>query len=204
MGQLDGKVAVVTGASEGIGFASALRFAEEGAYVYLTGRRKPELDEAVARIGAARATGVRGDVTDLADLDQLVATIGADGRRRLCHAELRGGAAGAGSRNGDPLVASSAFPDPAGASSGGRRCGIAYPWSALGRVVSFDAAAGLVCRTSRACSAARVMLSLMKSRKRATFSRRVAAGVCGPRTATPWRAVSTSWSLARALAIVAW
>ncbi|SNT65793.1 short chain dehydrogenase [Asanoa hainanensis] len=40
MGQLDGKVAVVTGASDGIGFASALRFAEEGAYVYLTGRRK--------------------------------------------------------------------------------------------------------------------------------------------------------------------
>ncbi|MBO3752657.1 SDR family oxidoreductase [Streptosporangiaceae bacterium NEAU-GS5] len=81
MGQLDGKVAVVTGASEGIGFASALRFAEEGAYVYITGRRKPELDEAVARIGAARASGVPGDVTDLSDLDQLFATIGADGRR---------------------------------------------------------------------------------------------------------------------------
>lgn len=59
MGQLDGKVAVVTGASTGIGFASAQRFAEEGAYVYLTGRRKPELDEAVARIGAARASGCR-------------------------------------------------------------------------------------------------------------------------------------------------
>jgi len=81
MGQLDGKVAVVTGASEGIGFASALRFAEEGAYVYLTGRRKPELDEAVVRIGADRATGVQGDVTDLADLDRLFATIAGDGRR---------------------------------------------------------------------------------------------------------------------------
>ena len=81
MGQLDGKVAVVTGASEGIGFASALRFAEEGAYVYLTGRRKPELDEAVVRIGANRASGVQGDVTDLADLDRLFATVGADGRR---------------------------------------------------------------------------------------------------------------------------
>ncbi|WP_116076699.1 SDR family NAD(P)-dependent oxidoreductase [Asanoa ferruginea] len=81
MGQLDGKVAVVTGASEGIGFASALRFAEEGAYVYLTGRRKPELDEAVVRIGAARASGVQGDVTDVADLERLFATIGADGRR---------------------------------------------------------------------------------------------------------------------------
>ncbi|MFI6263048.1 SDR family NAD(P)-dependent oxidoreductase [Micromonospora sp. NPDC051006] len=81
MGQLDGKVAVVTGASEGIGFASALRFVEEGAYVCLPGRRKPELDEAVARIGAARATGVQGDVTDLADLDRLFRTIDADGRR---------------------------------------------------------------------------------------------------------------------------
>ncbi|GIF63418.1 oxidoreductase [Asanoa ishikariensis] len=81
MGQLDGKVAVVTGASDGIGFASALRFAEEGAYVYLTGRRKPELDEAVVRIGAHRASGVQGDVKDLADLDRLFATVGADGRR---------------------------------------------------------------------------------------------------------------------------
>ncbi|GIF78191.1 SDR family NAD(P)-dependent oxidoreductase [Asanoa siamensis] len=81
MGQLDGKVAVVTGASEGIGFASALRFAQEGAYVYLTGRRKIELDEAVARIGAGRASGVPGDVTDLADLDRLFATVEADGRR---------------------------------------------------------------------------------------------------------------------------
>jgi NAD(P)-dependent dehydrogenase (short-subunit alcohol dehydrogenase family) len=81
MGQLGGKVAVVTGASDGIGFAAASRFAEEGAYVYLTGRRKPELDEAVVRIGAHRASGVQGDVTDLADLDRLFATVGADCRR---------------------------------------------------------------------------------------------------------------------------
>ncbi|MFG1687069.1 SDR family NAD(P)-dependent oxidoreductase [Nonomuraea sp. NPDC049269] len=81
MGQLDGKVTVVTGASKGIGFASALRFAEEGAYVYLTGRGKEELDAAVSEIGAARATGVPGDVTDLADLDRLFASIDADGRR---------------------------------------------------------------------------------------------------------------------------
>ncbi|MFJ5303179.1 SDR family NAD(P)-dependent oxidoreductase [Streptomyces sp. NPDC088350] len=80
MGQLDGRVAVVTGGSKGIGYSSALRFAEEGAHVYITGRGKAELDEAVARIGV-RATGVQGDVTDLADLDRLFATVGADGRR---------------------------------------------------------------------------------------------------------------------------
>ncbi|MFK3982478.1 SDR family NAD(P)-dependent oxidoreductase [Micromonospora sp. NPDC050397] len=81
MGQLDGKVAVVTGASKGIGFASAQRFAEEGAYVYLIGRGKEELDRAVTEIGAHRATGVRGDVTNLADLDRLFATVAADERR---------------------------------------------------------------------------------------------------------------------------
>jgi NAD(P)-dependent dehydrogenase (short-subunit alcohol dehydrogenase family) len=80
MGQLEGKVAVVTGASQGIGFATARRFAEEGAYVYLTARRKPELDAAVEAIGGS-ATGVPGDVTNLADLDHLFATVAADGRR---------------------------------------------------------------------------------------------------------------------------
>ncbi|SIR91947.1 hypothetical protein [Micromonospora avicenniae] len=74
MGQLDGRVAVVTGSSEGIGFASA------PVRTSITGRRKPELDEAVAGIGATRATGVKGDVTDLADLDRLFATIGMAGR----------------------------------------------------------------------------------------------------------------------------
>ncbi|NEA34440.1 SDR family oxidoreductase [Streptomyces sp. SID13031] len=80
MGQLDGKVAVVTGASKGIGFATAQRFAEEGATVYLTGRGKTALDSAVAQIGP-RAIGVPGDVSDLAALDQLFATIEADGQR---------------------------------------------------------------------------------------------------------------------------
>lgn len=79
MGQLDGRVAVVTGGSKGIGYSAALRFAEEGAHVYITGRGKEELDEALARIGG-RAAGVQGDVTNLADLDRLFATIGADGR----------------------------------------------------------------------------------------------------------------------------
>ncbi|MFF7216725.1 SDR family NAD(P)-dependent oxidoreductase [Streptomyces sp. NPDC008238] len=80
MGQLDGKVAVVTGGSKGIGLAAARRFAEEGAHVYLTARNKEEVDAAVASIGPA-ATGVAGDVTNLDDLDTLFAMVGNDGRR---------------------------------------------------------------------------------------------------------------------------
>jgi Tat protein translocase TatC len=85
---------------------------------------------------------------------------------------------------------------------GDRDAPLSVVWTWL--AVSFEVPSGLVWRTSRACSAARVMLSLMKPRKRAMFSRRAAAGVWGPRMTAPWRAVSTSWSLDRALAIVAW
>ena len=80
MGQLDGKTAVVTGGSTGIGFATARRFAEEGAAVYLTGRRKEELDAAVTSIGRG-TIGVCGDVAQPADLDRLYETIAGDGRR---------------------------------------------------------------------------------------------------------------------------
>jgi NAD(P)-dependent dehydrogenase (short-subunit alcohol dehydrogenase family) len=80
MGQLDGKTAIVTGGSTGIGLASAQRFAAEGAYVYITGRRQDVLDAAVATIGHG-ATGVRGDVADLAGLDRLYATVANDNRR---------------------------------------------------------------------------------------------------------------------------
>ena len=74
MGKLDGKVAVVTGGTSGIGLATARRFAAEGAHVFITGRRKPELDATVKAIGS-RATGVQGDVSNLADLDRLYAAV---------------------------------------------------------------------------------------------------------------------------------
>ncbi|NMO55216.1 SDR family oxidoreductase [Actinoplanes sp. TBRC 11911] len=80
MGQLDGKTAVVTGASVGIGLAAVRRFAEEGAFVYMMARRAKELDAAADEIGA-NVAAVAGDVTDLADLDRLYARIVADGRR---------------------------------------------------------------------------------------------------------------------------
>jgi NAD(P)-dependent dehydrogenase (short-subunit alcohol dehydrogenase family) len=80
MGQLEGKTAIVTGGTSGIGLATAERFAAEGAHVYVTGRRQDALDQAVARIGP-NATGVRGDVADLADLDRLYATVARQNRR---------------------------------------------------------------------------------------------------------------------------
>jgi NAD(P)-dependent dehydrogenase (short-subunit alcohol dehydrogenase family) len=74
MGKLDGKVALVTGGNSGIGLATAKRFVEEGAHVYITGRREAELAAAVKELGK-NATAVQGDVTNLADLDRLVAQI---------------------------------------------------------------------------------------------------------------------------------
>jgi NAD(P)-dependent dehydrogenase (short-subunit alcohol dehydrogenase family) len=70
MGRLSGKVAVITGATSGIGLASVKRFAGEGARVFMTGRRKSELDAAVAEVGGD-ARGVQGNVANLADLDRL-------------------------------------------------------------------------------------------------------------------------------------
>jgi len=72
-GKLEGKIAVVTGGTSGIGLATAIEFAAEGAHVFITGRRQPELDAAVAKIG--NATGVRVDSSKLADLDVLFATV---------------------------------------------------------------------------------------------------------------------------------
>jgi NAD(P)-dependent dehydrogenase (short-subunit alcohol dehydrogenase family) len=74
MGKLEGKVAVITGGSSGLALASAKRFVEEGAYVFITGRKQEALDEAVKVIGR-NVTGVRGDASNLADLDRLFDTV---------------------------------------------------------------------------------------------------------------------------------
>jgi NAD(P)-dependent dehydrogenase (short-subunit alcohol dehydrogenase family) len=70
MGALDGKVAVITGGSSGIGLATAKRFVKEGAYVFITGRRQAELDSAISLIGE-NVTAIQGDVSNLDDLDRL-------------------------------------------------------------------------------------------------------------------------------------
>ncbi len=72
--KLGGKTAVITGGTDGIGLATATLFVQEGAYVFITGRRQRELDEAVKAIGA-NVSGVQGDVAQLADLDRLYETV---------------------------------------------------------------------------------------------------------------------------------
>jgi len=79
MGQLDGKTSVITGGSTGIGLAAAVRLADEGSYVFITGRRQAELDAAVQTIGAHRATAVVGDVSNLDDVDRLYEAVRARG-----------------------------------------------------------------------------------------------------------------------------
>jgi NAD(P)-dependent dehydrogenase (short-subunit alcohol dehydrogenase family) len=74
MGKLNGKVAVITAATSGMALATAKLFVEEGAYVFITGRRKDKLDEAVKLIGK-NVTGVQGDASNLADLDRLYDTV---------------------------------------------------------------------------------------------------------------------------------
>src|SRR5438445_948545 len=74
MARLEGKIALVTGGSSGIGLAAAKRFVDEGAYVFITGRRDAELTAAVKEIGS-NVTGVRGDVSNPSDVDRLFAQI---------------------------------------------------------------------------------------------------------------------------------
>jgi NAD(P)-dependent dehydrogenase (short-subunit alcohol dehydrogenase family) len=79
VGLLDGKTAVITGGTSGIGLATAARFVDEGARVFITGRRQAQLDEALGQLGE-RANGVRGGVGAVADLDRLYAAVAQAGR----------------------------------------------------------------------------------------------------------------------------
>ena len=74
MKKLEGRIAVITGATSGMALASAKLFVEEGAYVFITGRRQEQLDKAVEQVGR-NVTGVRGDVSSLSDLDHLYETV---------------------------------------------------------------------------------------------------------------------------------
>src|SRR5258707_13619307 len=74
MGKLEGKIALVTGGNSGIGLATAKQFVNEGAHVFITGRREVELAAAVKEIGR-NVAGVQGDVSNLGDLDRLFARI---------------------------------------------------------------------------------------------------------------------------------
>ena len=90
-GKLEGKIALVTGGSSGIGLATAKQFIEEGAFVYVTGRRQAELDAAVETLGS-QAKGVRADASRLADLDALYAQIQQDkGRLDVLFVNAGGG-----------------------------------------------------------------------------------------------------------------
>lgn len=91
MGKLAGKVAVITGATSGMALATAKLFVEEGAYVFITGRRPQQLDEAVRAIGR-NVTGVQGDAANLADLDRLFETV----RREKGHLDVLFASAGQG------------------------------------------------------------------------------------------------------------
>ena len=94
MKKLEGKVALVTGGSTGIGLATAHLFAREGASVYITGRRQRELDAAVSQIGK-NVTSVQGDIANLADLDRLYATVERQhGRLDVLFANAGGGVKG--------------------------------------------------------------------------------------------------------------
>jgi NAD(P)-dependent dehydrogenase (short-subunit alcohol dehydrogenase family) len=91
MARLQGKVAVITGANSGIGLATARRFADEGAHVFMTGRRQAELDRAVSEIGG-KARAVQGDVSKLTDLERLYGIVRKEaGRIDILFANAGGG-----------------------------------------------------------------------------------------------------------------
>ena len=94
MNVLQGKVAVITGATSGMALATAKRFVEEGAYVFITGRRQAQLDSAVKEIGK-NVTGVQGDAGNLADLDRLYDTV----KSKKGHLDILFASAGIGDFN---------------------------------------------------------------------------------------------------------
>jgi NAD(P)-dependent dehydrogenase (short-subunit alcohol dehydrogenase family) len=94
MNKLEGKVAVITGATSGMALATAKLFVAEGAYVFITGRRQKELDEAVKAIGS-NVTGIQGDAANLADLDRLYEAV----KTQKGHLDILFASAGAGEFN---------------------------------------------------------------------------------------------------------
>src|ERR1700677_395614 len=96
VGKLGGKVAVITGGSTGLALAGAKLFADEGAHVFISGRRRQEaLDEAVRLIGR-NVTGVQGDAASLDDLDRLFDTVRRERARSTCCGQVPGGVGSAG------------------------------------------------------------------------------------------------------------
>jgi NAD(P)-dependent dehydrogenase (short-subunit alcohol dehydrogenase family) len=90
--KLQGKVAAITGGTTGIGLAAAKLFVNEGAYVFITGRRQKELDEAVQAIGG-NVRGIQGDVAKLIELDRLYEAVESKGKIDVVFCQRRGGAA---------------------------------------------------------------------------------------------------------------
>ena len=95
MGKLDGKVAVITGGTSGMARAGAKLFVDEGAHVFISGRRKDALDEAVKLIGR-NVTAVQGDAANLDDLDRLFDTVKRERARSTCCGQAPGRASRAG------------------------------------------------------------------------------------------------------------
>src|SRR6202046_3068431 len=90
--KLDGKIAVITGATSVLGLATAKLFVAEGAYVFITGRRQNELEEAVRKVGR-NVTGIQGDIANLADLDRLYGQV----KKQKGHIDILVANAGGGS-----------------------------------------------------------------------------------------------------------
>ena len=101
MGKLNGKVAVITGGTSGMALATAKLFVEQGAYVFITGRRQEQLNKAVKEVGR-NVTGVRADSSSLADLDRVFDTV----KKEKGHLDILFASAGVGA-NDAPLVTAS-------------------------------------------------------------------------------------------------